>query len=119
MAAKFDLTLGFEQDRDAEGTPAGISAFLEYALDLFDLATVQALAGRLTRLLRQAARDPGRPISQLELLTAAERRRLLLEWNEHRPGGAGGHGAGAVRAAGRPYPARSGCPVGGRGADLR
>ncbi|MGD0067932.1 MAG: amino acid adenylation domain-containing protein, partial [Streptosporangiaceae bacterium] len=82
VAAKFDLTLGFEQDRDAEGTPAGISAFLEYALDLFDLATVQALAGRLTRLLRQAARDPGRPISQLDLLTATERRRLLLEWND-------------------------------------
>ena len=43
---------------------------------------MQALAGRLTRLLRQAARDPGRPISQLDLLTAAERRRLLLEWND-------------------------------------
>ena len=82
VAAKFDLTLRFEQDRDAEGTPAGISAFLEYALDLFDLATVQALAGRLTRLLRQAARDPGRPISQFDLLTAVERRRLLLEWND-------------------------------------
>jgi amino acid adenylation domain-containing protein len=82
VAAKFDLTLGFEQDRDAEGAPAGISAFLEYALDLFDLDTVQALADRLTRLLRQAARDPGRPISQLDPLTTTERRRLLLEWND-------------------------------------
>ncbi len=82
MAAKFDLTLGFQQCRDADGTPAGISAFLEYALDLFDQATVQALAGRLTRLLRQAAREPGRRISQLDLLTAAERRRLLRDWND-------------------------------------
>ncbi len=82
VAAKFDLTLGFRQDRDAGGAPAGISAFLEYAADLFDQATVQALAGRLTRLLGQAARDPGRRISQLAVLTAAERRRLLLDWND-------------------------------------
>ena len=81
-AAKFDLTLGFRQDRDPGGAPAGISAAFEYAADLFDRATVQALAARLTRLLRQAAADPGRRISQLDLLTAAERRRLLLDWND-------------------------------------
>ena len=60
----------------------GSQASFEYAADLFDQATVQALAGRLTRLLRQAAGDPGRRISQLDLLTAAERRRLLREWND-------------------------------------
>ena len=82
VAAKFDLTLGFRQDHDADGGLAGISAFLEYALDLFDQATVQGLAGRLTRLLRQAARDPGLRISQLDVLTAAERRSLLRDWND-------------------------------------
>ena len=64
VAAKFDLTLGFRQDHDADGAPAGISASFEYAEDLFDQATVQALAGRLTRLLRQAAarsRPPRQP----------------------------------------------------------
>ena len=81
-AAKFDLTLGFQQDRDPGGAPAGISAAFEYAADLFDRTTVQALAARLTRLLRQAAADPGRRISQLDLLTAVERRRLLLDWND-------------------------------------
>ncbi len=82
VAAKFDLTLGFRQDRGPGGAPAGIGAFLEYAGDLFDPATIEALAGRLTRLLRQAARDPGCRISQLSLLTAAERRRLLRDWND-------------------------------------
>ncbi|MGD0068385.1 MAG: amino acid adenylation domain-containing protein, partial [Streptosporangiaceae bacterium] len=82
VAAKFDLTLGFRQDRDADGAPAGISARLEYAEDLFDQATVQALTARLTRLLRQAAEDPGCRISQLDLLTTAERRSLLRDWNE-------------------------------------
>jgi amino acid adenylation domain-containing protein len=81
-AAKFDLTLGFRQDRDPGGAPAGIGAAFEYAADLFDRTTVQALAARLTRLLRQAAADPGRRISQLDLLTAVERRRLLLDWND-------------------------------------
>ena len=60
----------------------GSRTHFEYATDLFDQATVRALAGRLTRLLRQAARDPGRRISQLAVLTAAERRRLVREWND-------------------------------------
>src|SRR5205085_9271632 len=41
----------------------------------------RGLAGRLSRLLRQAVGDPGRRISELDLLTAAERRRLLRDWN--------------------------------------
>ena len=80
--AKFDLTLGVCQQRGDGGAPAGIQAHFEYAEDLFDHATVKALADRLTRLLRQAARDPGRRISTLEVLTTAERRKLLHEWND-------------------------------------
>ncbi len=82
VAAKFDLTLAFRQHHDADDSPAGISAFLEYAEDLFDQVTVHGLAGRLTRLLRQAARDPGGRISELGVLTTAERRRLLHDWND-------------------------------------
>jgi nonribosomal peptide synthetase DhbF len=88
VAAKFDLTLGFHQNHGAEGGPAGIDAFFEYAADLFDHRTVQALTGRLTRLLRQAADDPDRRVGELDLLTGAERRAL-----------AGGHGPGAAFGA--------------------
>ena len=80
--AKFDLTLGYRQDRDADGSPVGISATLEYAEDLFDRVTVRGLAERLTRLLRLAAADPGRRVSELDLLTATERRRLIRDWND-------------------------------------
>ncbi len=80
-APKFDLTLGFQQDRDTQGAPAGISASFEYAQDLFDHATVMALAARLSRLLRQAVRDPARPLSTLDILTAAERQDLA-GWND-------------------------------------
>jgi amino acid adenylation domain-containing protein len=81
-AAKFDLTLAFRQDRDAGGAPAGIRAAFEYATDLFDQATIEALAGRLTRLLAQAADAPARPLSTLDVLTPAERRQLLHDWND-------------------------------------
>ncbi|HLK76424.1 MAG TPA: amino acid adenylation domain-containing protein, partial [Streptosporangiaceae bacterium] len=80
-AAKFDLTLAFRQDHDPAGNPAGISAAFEYAADLFDPATIEALAARLTRLLRQAAAAPVRPVSDLDVLTPAERRELAY-WND-------------------------------------
>jgi len=81
VAAKFDLTLTFQQDHDAGGAPAGIGASFEYPQDLFDQATVQALATRLTRLLHQAAAGPDRPVSDLDLLTTAERQ-ALARWND-------------------------------------
>ncbi|HEV3295524.1 MAG TPA: condensation domain-containing protein, partial [Streptosporangiaceae bacterium] len=40
VAAKFDLTLGFQQNHDQHGTPVGITAFIEYPPDLFDQATI-------------------------------------------------------------------------------
>jgi nonribosomal peptide synthetase DhbF len=81
VAAKFDLTLAFAQDRDAGGAPAGISASFEYAADLFDRVTIEALAARLTRLLAQAAAAPARPLRTLDVLTPAERRELA-RWND-------------------------------------
>jgi amino acid adenylation domain-containing protein len=80
LAAGFDLTLAYRQHDDDHGHPAGISACFEYAPDLFDHATVQALAARLTRLLRQAVPDPDQPVIGLDLLTTAERR-VLAESN--------------------------------------
>src|SRR5262249_2899101 len=76
------LTVAFRQQYTADGTPDGIHGTLEYALDLFDPPTITALADRLTLLLRQAARDPGRRAGELEVLTARERHQLLTEWND-------------------------------------
>ncbi|HLK02569.1 MAG TPA: amino acid adenylation domain-containing protein, partial [Streptosporangiaceae bacterium] len=73
LAAKFDLTLAYQQDFDTHGAPAGIHAVIEYAQDLFDHTTIQALAARLTRLLRDVADRPERPLRELDLLTAADR----------------------------------------------
>ena len=80
-AAKFDLSLAFRQDRGAGGATAGISASFEYAEDLFDQPTIEALAVRLTRLLALAVQDPARPVGDLDVLTAAERRELA-HWDD-------------------------------------
>ncbi|MBB4902968.1 non-ribosomal peptide synthetase, partial [Streptomyces griseomycini] len=54
---------------------------LQYKESAFDRATVESLADSLQRVLRQLAEDPGRPIGQVEVLRAAERDRLLHQFN--------------------------------------
>ena len=55
---------------------------LEYASDLFDEATVEALGRRLIRLLEAAVADAGRPLGGLPILEAAERDTILRTWND-------------------------------------
>src|SRR5262249_58227658 len=64
-----------------EGGAGGLSGVMEYASDLFDRASVEALAGRLVRLLEAAVAAPDVAIGRLEILSAAERRTLLRDWN--------------------------------------
>ncbi len=80
-SAKFDLSLSLGERRGVDGSPAGISGALEYASDLFERASVEAIAARLVRLLEAAVADPGRAIGSLELLSPAERHTILREWN--------------------------------------
>ena len=63
-------------------TLAGIDGVLEYAGDLFEEATAATLAERLTRLLTAAVRSPRRAIGSLDILSDAERRTVLTEWND-------------------------------------
>jgi non-ribosomal peptide synthetase component F len=81
-SAKFDLSLSLTEQRGSDGQPAGIDGVLEYATDLFDRASVAALAGRLVRLLEAAVAEPERAIGSLDILSAAERHTILREWND-------------------------------------
>jgi amino acid adenylation domain-containing protein len=76
-SARFDLSFFFWERGN------GLQGYVEYATDLYDRATMDALVARLVRLLGQAAADPARPISRLELLTDAERHHALVDGNEH------------------------------------
>ncbi|WP_285585148.1 non-ribosomal peptide synthetase, partial [Actinoallomurus iriomotensis] len=80
--AKFDLNLYVRERLNGDGTPGGIGGTFEYATDLFDHHTVQAMAERLVRILEQATAEPSTPIGDIAVLTARERRRLLTDWND-------------------------------------
>ncbi|MFE0515079.1 amino acid adenylation domain-containing protein, partial [Streptomyces sp. NPDC058964] len=75
--SKFDLTFFLTEQHTAEGACLGLTGDLEYALDLFDPSTAASIADRLVRLLTDAMRHPDRPVDDLEILAAQERRELL------------------------------------------
>ncbi|MGW1179479.1 amino acid adenylation domain-containing protein, partial [Kitasatospora sp. NPDC002543] len=79
---KFDLNLTCVENRDTAGAPVGILGVLHYATDLFDRGTVSGLAGRLLRLLTALVADPDQPVEAVDVLTPAERGRILVEWND-------------------------------------
>ncbi|KAA5835174.1 amino acid adenylation domain-containing protein [Saccharopolyspora hirsuta] len=76
-SSKFDLDFDFREDYAADGTPLGMAGLIEYATDLFDRDTVQAMGQRLVRLLSAVVADPERRVDDIDLLSAAERRALL------------------------------------------
>jgi amino acid adenylation domain-containing protein len=58
-----------------------ISGPITYNPDLFDASTIVRMVGHWQTLLEGAAANPGRRLSELPLLTEAERHKLLVEWN--------------------------------------
>ena len=79
--AKFDLWFDLYETRDDSGAVTGVAGALEYALDLFDRSSAQVLADRLVRLLEAAVAASDTPIGRLEVLSPAERRAVLTDWN--------------------------------------
>jgi len=73
--AKFDLALLMIE---GEG---GLIAHVEYNTDLFEAPTIGRMLRHFTRLLEGITADPEQHVSDLPLLTEAERQQLLLEWN--------------------------------------
>jgi amino acid adenylation domain-containing protein len=73
--AKTDLTMSLE-DRDG-----GLGGWLEYSTDLYDATTIERLMGHYRTLLENAAADPDRAITALEMLSEPERHQILTEWN--------------------------------------
>ncbi|MGW8776039.1 amino acid adenylation domain-containing protein, partial [Streptomyces sp. NPDC055794] len=80
--AKLDLALELAEHRDADGAPAGLVGAAEYSADLFDEGTVALLVERFLRLLEALVADPGRRIGDVDVLSARELDRVLVEWND-------------------------------------
>ncbi|WP_024802857.1 non-ribosomal peptide synthase/polyketide synthase [Nocardia sp. BMG51109] len=76
--ARFDLFFNIAD------TPAGRewSGFVEYATDLFDRSTVEAMAERLVRILRLMVAGPDVPVGAIDVLDVDERESVLNRWND-------------------------------------
>ncbi|AMN39127.1 non-ribosomal peptide synthetase [Rhodoplanes sp. Z2-YC6860] len=74
--ARVDLLLEL---MEADG---GLSGWLEYGTELFDADTITRLATHLQTLLQGIVANPEAHISQLPLVPAAERRRVISDWND-------------------------------------
>ncbi|HQY71732.1 MAG TPA: amino acid adenylation domain-containing protein, partial [Pseudomonadales bacterium] len=75
-AAQFDISLM------AWETPEGLAAAFTYATDLFDAATIARMGVHWGALLEAMVAAPERRVQELAMLTGAERRQLLVEWND-------------------------------------
>ena len=97
------------------GEPAGIGGEVEFRTDVFDAASIEALIGRLERVLVAMTADPGRRLSSVDVLDEGEHARLDGWGNRAvlaEPASCGGVGSGVVRRAGGAHP-------GGGGGELR
>ncbi|HEU4328800.1 MAG TPA: amino acid adenylation domain-containing protein, partial [Roseiflexaceae bacterium] len=73
--AKFDLLLALVE------LPGGLAGDLEYNTDLFDRATAERMLAHFQALLEGIVQNPDGRVGDLPLLGAAERARLLGDWN--------------------------------------
>jgi amino acid adenylation domain-containing protein len=72
----FDLSLFL---REREGKYTG---HIEYSTDLFNRDRIDRMASHFQTLLEAIVADPDQPITTLPILTEAERRQMLIEWND-------------------------------------
>jgi amino acid adenylation domain-containing protein len=80
--SRFDLTLSVTENGESGESGGGLLGYLEYKTDLLDAATAARWLGHLGTLLAGAAAAPDRRLSELPLLTGAERRQILVDGND-------------------------------------
>jgi amino acid adenylation domain-containing protein len=73
--AKFDLTMFVEDGKE------GITGSLEYNTDLFEASTIARMVDHFQVLLESIVADPTTSLSNLALMTEAERQQVLIDWN--------------------------------------
>ncbi|MEU6869016.1 amino acid adenylation domain-containing protein, partial [Streptomyces sp. NPDC046876] len=75
-AATFDLVMSLQESCD------GLRAQLMYSTDLFEAPTMERLAGHFENLLTSVVTDPTAALSDLDMLSEAEKHQLVVEWND-------------------------------------
>jgi amino acid adenylation domain-containing protein len=77
-----ERTSRFDLELDLRDTGVGFGGWIGYNTDLFEAATVERMTRHYRALLAAAAAEPDRRLSELSLLSAAERVELLVEKNQ-------------------------------------
>ncbi|MEV7654366.1 amino acid adenylation domain-containing protein [Streptomyces anulatus] len=80
--AKYDLNFAFGEQPDGPGEPGGLPGVVEYSTDLFDRSSVETLVRRLVRVLEAVTGDPGLRVGGIDVLSGAERDRVLRGFND-------------------------------------
>ncbi len=78
VAKDFDLVMSVHENEQ------GIHLSLDYRADLYEEATIARLLQHFQTLLEGVVADPDRAISQVPMLSEAERCQLLVDWNATR-----------------------------------
>ena len=74
--AKLDLSL------DMSETGQDLVGLFGYRTDLFDADTIERMATHFHNLLKSIDSNPSQTISQLEILSDDERKKITVEWND-------------------------------------
>lgn len=80
--AEFDLSLYAYAPGNA--ADARLHGWFEYSTALFDAATIERMAGHLQQLAQAACAEPTRSSATLQLMTDAELRQVVVDWNDTR-----------------------------------
>ncbi|MFJ3928584.1 amino acid adenylation domain-containing protein, partial [Streptomyces sp. NPDC090022] len=80
--SKYDLAFGLGEAFGPDGRPAGLHGGLVASADLFEAESVERIAERFIRVLAAVSADPRARLSAVDVLDEAERRRVLVEWND-------------------------------------
>ncbi|MCW3113675.1 MAG: amino acid adenylation domain protein, partial [Segetibacter sp.] len=73
--SKFDITFSLSE------TTNGLKGSVEYSTELYNNRTIESIIEHYTQLLKSIVEHPGQAVSALQMLTAADEQKLLVEFN--------------------------------------
>ena len=75
-ATKYDLYLELDERSDE------VLARFHYSADLFERRTIERMVGHFQQLMESGVASPDTPVAELPLMSAEERRQVVVEWNQ-------------------------------------
>src|SRR6185503_6945056 len=60
----------------------GLNGLLIYSTELFEAGTIERMLGHFQNVLESMVADPLQRVGECEMMPAAEKQQLLVEWNE-------------------------------------